>query len=82
MMWLEAAAGLIVAALAAVRWLGSHMRLVWRYGPARRAAVTATATVIRELPVSRPLVIEPPVYGTTSVQPAHDERGHQRRPPS
>jgi hypothetical protein len=53
MAWLEAGAGLMVAALALVRWLGSHMQLIWRYGPQRRAAVTATATVIRRLPAVR-----------------------------
>jgi hypothetical protein len=58
--WLEAGAALIVTALVAVRWLGSHLRLVWRYRPRRRAAVTATATVIRELLDVRPLAIEPP----------------------
>jgi hypothetical protein len=42
MAWLEAGAGLMVAALVLVRCLGSHMRLVWRYGPTHRAAVTAT----------------------------------------
>jgi hypothetical protein len=60
MTWLEAAVALVVAALVLVRWLGSHMRLVWRYGPRHRAAVTATATVIRPLPAVRPLAIEPP----------------------
>ena len=58
--WLEAGAALIVTALVAVRWLGSHMRLVWRYGPRRRAALTATATLILPLPAARPLAIEPP----------------------
>jgi len=48
MAWLEAGAGLMVAGLVAVRWLGSHMRLVWRYGPTHRAAVTAT--VVRPAP--------------------------------
>ena len=63
--WLEAAMALIVAALVLVRWLGSHMRLVWLYGPRRRVAVTAAATVIRPLPAVQPLGIEPPrpVYG-------------------
>jgi hypothetical protein len=50
MAWLEAGAGLMVAALVAVRWLGSHMRLVWRYAPTRHTALTATATVIQPLP--------------------------------
>lgn len=45
MIWLEAGAVLILAALMLVRWLGSHLTLVWRYAPARRTAVTATATV-------------------------------------
>jgi hypothetical protein len=33
MIWLWAGAALIVAALETVRWLGSHMRLIWRYVP-------------------------------------------------
>lgn len=62
MAWLEAGAGLIVTVLMAVRWLGSHLQLIWRYGPRHRAAVTttATATVVRQLPAARPLAIEPP----------------------
>jgi hypothetical protein len=54
MPWLEAGVALIVAAFVLVRWLGSHMRLVWLYGRRRRAAMTATATVIRELPAQGP----------------------------
>ncbi len=60
MAWLEATVALLVAALGAVRWLGSHMRLVWRHRPGRRAAVMATATVIRPLPTARTLAIESP----------------------
>jgi hypothetical protein len=84
MPWLEAAAGLSLAALVLVRCLGSHLHLVWRYAPRRRAAVPAKATVIRPLPATHPRAIEPPraVYGTTSVHPAHHERRHPQRPPS
>ena len=58
---LEAAVAPVVAALTLVRWLGSHMQLIWRCGPGRQAAVrTATATVVRQLPAARPLAIEPP----------------------
>ena len=60
MAWLEAAAGLIVAALVFVRWLGSHLQLIWRYEPSRRAAVTATATVVRPLLDSRAELSPPP----------------------
>jgi hypothetical protein len=53
MAWLEAGAGLIVAALVAVRWLGSHMRLIWR--AQRRPRLSLTATVARPVPSARPL---------------------------
>jgi hypothetical protein len=46
----EPGAGLIVAALVLVRWLGSHMRLIWRAPRRQRPAWTLTATVIRPLP--------------------------------
>ena len=45
----EPGAGLIVAALALVRWLGTHMRLIWR-AQRQQPAWTLTATVIRPLP--------------------------------
>jgi hypothetical protein len=41
---------MIVAALVAVRWLGSHMRLIWHAPRRQRPAWTLTATVIRPLP--------------------------------
>lgn len=74
MAWLEAGAGLIVTALTAVRWLGLHMQLVWRYGPGRRAAMTAAATVVR------PLAIEPSrqAYGHAYEQRHGDRSKHQR----
>lgn len=48
MTWLEAGAALIVAALVMVRWLGSHMCLIWRYPQGRRE--TVTATMVRPMP--------------------------------
>jgi hypothetical protein len=39
-------AGLIVAALVLVRWLGTHMRLIWRAPRRQQPAWTLTATVI------------------------------------
>jgi hypothetical protein len=52
--WAVIGVALVVAALVLVRWLGSHIQLIWRYSPARRAAVTATATVVRPLPAAVP----------------------------
>jgi hypothetical protein len=82
MPWLEAAVGLSLAALVLVRWLGSHLHLLWRYAPRRRAAVTAKATVIRPPPAAHPRAIEPPrgACGTTSIHPAHHERRYPQRP--
>jgi len=54
MPWLEAAAALSLAGLVLVRWLGSHLHLVWRYATRCGAAVTAKATVIRPLPAAHP----------------------------
>ena len=53
MIWLEASAGLTVAALVLVRWLGSHLTLVWRYAPPSRPSVTTT--VVRPVPSPRPV---------------------------
>ena len=72
MIWLAACPGMILAALVAVRWLGTQMRLIWR-AQRQQPAWTLMATVIRPLPAGRPPLPGPRVV-RGEVTSSKDER--------